>query len=398
MKVWAAAAALLLLDVTACSFGEVTDATTNGIVQGATVSFRMPNLSGSSTGDVVPSLGGSIPSKTWSSSDPGSNGAAGVFYLNWYGSPHLHSGDNPSLIVQPGWQRLFISKPGYDSRTIYHNHLMSACNVSVAQGPYSAGPYPFDSNYQNGPFWQPAQTGGQTICAGDVVSIYPSNTNYVKDADVIVDVRTLRDNVVSTTNCEGVASRCLRVSVGTANVGDGDLWLIGNSNSAGVTQRRFRRDGSTTDTALPNAVFAFHPQHHHIHLQNWTNLRLRKVTNSCSTEDTAANCPTTGVSGTKVSVCLEELGVFDSSYTPNPNRGGRTCDWNSTTGAINQGIGSGQEDIYVKELAGQLIGIDGLPSGQYWLEVEVNPANSNGQRTVLESDYNNNIARITVNL
>lgn len=213
---------------------------------------------------------------------------------------------------------------------------------------------------------------------------------------MIIDPRILNNHVV-TSSCDDLASKCLRVAVATANVGDGDLWLQGNSNLPGVFQRRFRRDGSTTAIALPNAVFQYHPAHEHIHLQNWTNLRLRKHNSTCNTENTATNCPIVGNPGQKLSFCLTETSTFDSSYSPNPNRA-KTCDWNEDTGAINQGIGSGKSDMYQLGLYGQLIGIEGLPSGTYWLEVEVNPADANGQRTIIESDYSNNISRIVVNL
>jgi hypothetical protein len=40
--------------------------------------------------------------------------------------------------------------------------------------------------------------------------------------------------------------------------------------------------------------------------------------------------------------------------------------------------------------------ITNLSSGTYWLEAEINPANSNGVRSYVESDTSNNIARAQI--
>jgi hypothetical protein len=386
IAVSAVAGAGLLLQAAGCTWGGVSDGNSNTNLGHATISYRSVDMSVSTFGS-PPTQSAAGVATTWANSDPGSGGnSQGIFYLNPYG--HLNAGDNTNDFGGFGWVRAYVSQPGYDSRVMYKNHAFGSCNIPTGQGPYSAGPYPYVTSG--------ATTSG--VCAYDSFTLYPSNVDYTLHPDVIIDERTLRDNQVATgTQCEGVASRCLRVSVGTPNVGQGDLWLQGNSNTPGVTQREYTRNGHTIDSPLPNAVFLYHPSHGHIHLQNWTNLRLRQVLPNCNTEATATNCPVVGVPGQKISFCLTELGTFDSSLTPNPVRASG-CSWDSATGAINQGIGAGREDVYSKGLADQLIGIDGLGSGTYWLEVEVNPANTNGQRTVLESDYTNNITRIQVNL
>lgn len=386
------AALALGTSATACSYGIVQDAESSAMIGGATVQFRTPTLAGTSAGDVVPTLRPAVTARSWSSTDPGVGGGAGAYYLNPYAAFRFN--DTRNVQVDPGWVRIQASRFGFDTRRIYRNHQYTRTDIPTAQGPYSAGPYPYVAA-NVGPFYPASQ---QTLGAREDIKLFRSTSNYIKNPDMIVDLRTLRDQEVST-NCEGIASRCLRVSVGTANVGDGDLWLRGNSNSTTVTQRRFRRDGSISVTTLPNAVFEFHSQHGHIHLQNWTNLRLRRIISDeqCGTESTAANCPVVGTPGRKLSFCLTETSTFDSTYTPNPNRAS-SCTFNSSTGEINQGIGSGREDVYGRSLPGQLIGIDGLPSGRYWLEVEVNPTNANGQRSILESDYSNNITRFAFSL
>jgi hypothetical protein len=368
--------------LTGCSFGVVEDPSGN-MIPGAYISYRVADLSGSTTGPVP--LGSSTWVFAWSASDPGSNGASGSFYLNPWGT--LHAGDTRAIFTGSGWTRIYSSKVGYDSRYIYHNRQFTSCGIARNQGSYSAGPYPYNDS----------GTTIDEVCSFDDITLHLSNTNYIKDPDMIVDMRTLRDNVKATGDmCEGSGSTCLRVSVGTANVGKGDLWVVGNSGDPTATkQRRFFRNGGYSETALPNAVFLYHPAHHHIHLQNWTNLRLRQFASNCNTEATAINCPVVGSPGRKISFCLMNSATFDTAYTPNQSYG---CTFDSTTGAISQGIGSGHEDVYGRSLEGQVIGTDGLAPGKYWLEVEVNPADANGQRTVIESDYSNNITRVQVTL
>jgi hypothetical protein len=378
-----------------CSYGAVVDAETLAPLGGALVVFAQPDLTGVAETDVAPTFAPPVFAVTWTQGAPGAGDAAGGYYLNPYGTPH--AGDTKAVHVAEGWNRIIVSRLNYDTRRIYRNHLYRPCTVAQAQGPYSAGSYPYVKLITGTP-----TIGFATECAADLFTLYPSTSNHVMEADMIVDKRTLNQNFVATgTSCEGVANRCLRVSVGTANVGDGDLLLIGNANHAGVVQRRFTRNGTTMDTALADAAFVFHPAHHHIHLQNWTNLRLRHVDSTCSTEDVAANCPVVGSPGTKISFCIVETGTFDSTYTPSSATrpiGTASCLAVDAAGTIIQGIGAGRMDTYHNFLAGQMIGIDGLPSGTYWLEVEVNPVNTSGQRTILESDYGNNITRVQVKL
>jgi hypothetical protein len=381
-----AVSAGFLLHASGCTWGSVGDATNTNIALGhATISYRTLDLSASGWGSPPIQTPAGFAT-TWANADPGSGNQQGLFYLNPYGT--RNPGDTTVTFAGSGWMRATVSQPGYDTRKFYVNNVFSSCDVPRAQGLYSAGPYPFNDL-------------GATIsgaCAVNAFGLYPSNVDHTLNPDMIVDIRTLRDNLVANgPDCDGLASRCLRASVGTANVGDGDLWLTGNSNSPGVTQRQFQRSGAIVDTPLPNAAFVYHPSHGHIHLQNWTNLRLRQVQPNCNTEATASNCPAVGLTGEKISYCLTESFTFDASYTPNPARA-KSCAWDSTTGAINQGIGAGMEDVYTKDLPDQLVGIDGVAPGTYWFEVEVNPPNDNGERTVNESDYTNNIARIQVKL
>lgn len=57
----------------------------------------------------------------------------------------------------------------------------------------------------------------------------------------------------------------------------------------------------------------------------------------------------------------------------------------------NQGIQRGWEDIYDPSLPCQYLDVTDVPSGTYWLEVEVNP-----ERVMTELRYDNNMARVKV--
>jgi hypothetical protein len=382
----------------ACSYGTITDAQTKQSLGGAKLRSETMSLTSAATAPVqVSSL---RTAQAWSSSMPGSNGANGSWYLNPYAT--LNADDTKNLLIPAGWTRFEVSQPGYDTRRFFRNHQYKPCTVPV-DNPYSAGSYAYNTNSD--------VTDGQ--CAPQSFALQPSNVNYPKDPDMIVDPRWLRDFVVSTTRgtpvaaadytfagntCEGVADSCVRVSVGTANVGAGDLYVTapeGQQNN--VTQHRFNRNSGVTDTVLSASFVS--DGHPHLHLANWTQIRLRAIDNTCNTQATASNCPVLPATGRKVSFCLLDSLVFDTSNdaaTYASNRGYNGCDI-VENGLITQGIGAGRMDVYGWGLVGQMVPADGL-HGKFWLEVEVNPADAQGRRTVIESDYTNNVSRIVITL
>ena len=61
--------------------------------------------------------------------------------------------------------------------------------------------------------------------------------------------------------------------------------------------------------------------------------------------------------------------------------------------SLRTGISVGWADIYDTSVPGQYIDVTGLPPGQYTLEIEVNP-----ERTLVESNYSNNIVTVPVQL
>ena len=198
--------------------------------------------------------------------------------------------------------------------------------------------------------------------------------------DIIVRESDLYDNELDTTSQPG--NTLLRLSNGTANVGDGKLYLYGTGIDNGdgtenIMQRIWRSNGSTYDRTA--GVFLFHPEHNHIHVEDWCEYSLREV------------LPGDGVGAVlaksaKTSFCIVDLAIYDSGlpgFDPSP-------EFNSCGSTI-QGLSIGWIDVYSRELAGQSIDVTGIPDGTYWLESTADPLG-----TVLEKDETNNVARIKV--
>ncbi len=200
--------------------------------------------------------------------------------------------------------------------------------------------------------------------------------------DIIVRQDDLYDHQFVTTVLP--PKTIVRFSNGTPNIGDGKLYVFGTGIDNGdgtenIMQRIYFQGGSFTDRLAGR--FVFHPSHHHIHVEDWCEYRLRQV------------LPNDGVGpivvkGQKTSFCILDLQVYDPSL-PNYNPSGQFFSCSSTT----QGLSVGWMDIYDKTLDGQSIDITGVPAGTYWLESEADPNN-----VFLERDETNNAARIKLTI
>jgi len=168
----------------------------------------------------------------------------------------------------------------------------------------------------------------------------------------------------------------MRVSTATPNTGTGPLELRGSSTEAGVSQRIYRADGSTYDRYA--GTFTFHPGHGHLHFDNWINLHLRTVLANDGVGDIVA-------SGDKTSFAIIDLTIYNGSLPGSPSGG-------VYGGGLVQGLSVGWADVYGAGLLDQWIDVTQVPSGRYWLEGIVDPANS-----ILESNESNNLARILIN-
>lgn len=193
--------------------------------------------------------------------------------------------------------------------------------------------------------------------------------------DLITNPARLADNAFVNNIVPGRLH--LRLSNGVPNIGFGEFRIVEGS-TAGETQSVFQ---SIEQTSGPNRLveagtFVFHGSHNHFHVDDWAQYRVRQV------------LPGNGVGpilfeGVKTSFCLVD--VFKFANIP----GGPTSPQFLSCSNSEQGISSGWEDIYFKDLPDQWIDVTGITPGEYWIESEVDPENR-----FLESNENNNIARI----
>lgn len=239
---------------------------------------------------------------------------------------------------------------------------------------------------------------------------------------MVVDPRILLDNqivnafgspstgtTVVADGCEALANKCLRYSVGTINVGAGDLWVVSPPQGPDplikppIYQRVYKSASGTTSFnsyTMPESVSFVQDSHPHLHYPNWTKTTFRYYNSSCSSENTATNCAVVpNVASKKLSYCLENYRApivpqVETHVSARQQWVG--CESQLTENGVTyktQGISAGYMDTYRRVLVGQMIGIDGVPAGTYWLEVEVNP-----DQYLHERDYSNNISRIKVTI
>lgn len=224
-------------------------------------------------------------------------------------------------------------------------------------------------------------TGGPFAIHVDT-TVVPPDSNTALLPDIIVRESDLYDHDVVTSIVPGRTH--LRLSNGTANIGDGSFYIYGTGVDNGdgtenIMQRVFLEDGSFYDRTA--GFFEFHPAHNHIHVQGWSTYRLMQVLPGDSVGVEVAK-------GEKTSFCILDLAIYDPGL-PNYNPSGEFFSCSSTI----QGLSVGWVDVYSKSLPDQNIDITDVPAGTYWLESEVDPGN-----WFLEKDDTNNLARIKVTL
>ena len=170
----------------------------------------------------------------------------------------------------------------------------------------------------------------------------------------------------------------LRLTTAMANIGTGVLELRGgeaHGDTQDVYQRVYNSDGSFTDVLA--GEFVYHPEHEHIHFDDFADFRLREVLPDGRVGDVVAATE-------KVSFCLLDVEQYDASGPASPHY--LSCE-------DVQGISVGWADVYDRGLPGQSIEITNILDGEYWLEVVVDPHNR-----LIESDETNNVERILITL
>jgi hypothetical protein len=187
-----------------------------------------------------------------------------------------------------------------------------------------------------------------------------------------------------------VIGNTLHFSQATPNIGLGPMQLVGGpdlgNGSQIVYQRIFQDTTLKTYIDVQAGTFTYHPEHGHIHFDDYTKYSLRQAL-----PDTDGDgIPEVGdvvAGGEKTSFCLVDGQVYDATL---PNAAPTASPYACST--IQQ-ISVGWEDIYEATTPGQQIDITGLPAGQYWLEAVVDPDNH-----LVEANKNNNSGRVLVSL
>ncbi|MBX7104648.1 MAG: FG-GAP-like repeat-containing protein [Gemmataceae bacterium] len=101
----------------------------------------------------------------------------------------------------------------------------------------------------------------------------------------------------------------------------------------------------------------------------------------------------TGVGGVVTMGEKDGFCLVDGIHTDPALPGSPAARAYKTCGAQVQGISVGWTDVYSSVLDGQSIDITGVPNGDYWLQVTVDPLNH-----VLESNETNNVTRIPITI
>lgn len=230
--------------------------------------------------------------------------------------------------------------------------------------------------------------------AGEYVATTPPTGSAESPADwlpdLIIDMESssgLRDVYID--------GSVLRFGQATPNVGHGALRIVGGADNGDGTQQVLQRiysDQVSPDTGerlyreRDAGNFSFHPEHNHIHFNEFARYALRTALPDTDS-DGVLEVGDIVRGGTKTSFCLINIEQYDTELPNFDSDGsGLGCD-------VEQEISVGWEDIYGSGTEGQEINIAGLEPGTYWLEAVVDPDDH-----FTEIDETNNIGRILVHI
>ena len=187
----------------------------------------------------------------------------------------------------------------------------------------------------------------------------------------------------------GSNPKLLNFDTTTSNYGDGPLHLVGGATDSQtgtqeVNQWVFNDDGSHAEYLA--GEFVWHPAHNHTHFGDYATYILDPVTPG--TADRIAN---------KTTFC-----IIDTTQITPPLPGSPSTAQYQFCGADYQGMSRGWGDTYNRELAGQTIDITGLPNGDYYLTMEVDPDNriqelndTNNTNTIVVRIIGNSVSILT---
>ncbi len=187
-----------------------------------------------------------------------------------------------------------------------------------------------------------------------------------------------------------ITGNLLHFGQATPNIGLGPMELRAGTDLGGGKQEVLQRIyQNTAETAFIDRVagtFTFHPEHNHIHFDDYADFSLRSVLPDANGD----GIPEMGgqvIAAEKRSFCLVDSAPFDLTL-PNADLDGSGFGCGEV-----QRISVGWEDIYDPFTSGQQIDVSGLAPGQYWLEAVVDPSNR-----LVESNENNNVGRVLITI
>jgi hypothetical protein len=173
--------------------------------------------------------------------------------------------------------------------------------------------------------------------------------------------------------------KLLLLSTTSWNSGTGPLRLRGGETVPGGKQNVYQQVRQSDGTYVEQLAgsFIFHAQHNHTHFDDYATYTLTSVNN-----------PATERAATKQTFCIIDTDALRLDLPGAPQ------DWvYGSCGADVQGMSVGWGDTYTSNLAGQEIDITGLPNGDYFLEVEIDPLDK-----IEEIDETDNKSTIRVRL
>ena len=189
---------------------------------------------------------------------------------------------------------------------------------------------------------------------------------------------------------EGHAARCLRFSLGPANVGAGPLLLRFPGNAGLVapgeaTQLVTWSDGRVTSRRA--GTFEYHKTHAHYHHSGFGRLELLKVT------DPARGTMVPAGAGPKLGYCTSDIMFADwGTFGADKDSAHSTCLDNTApvydpTAGTSMGLSPGWADIYAWEQDGNFVDFGLNPDGRYVVR-----STADALGNVLESDESDNTA------
>lgn len=164
-----------------------------------------------------------------------------------------------------------------------------------------------------------------------------------------------------------------------------------------IRQRIYRKLPGTDSLGYYDfnaGAMTFHPEHNHLHVDDWADYTLRVATS----DPDPRNWPIVGTS-VKQSYCLVNLGSCSGSPGKCRDNNGNTIltvpnnGFGFYTGCgLNQGIYPGYLDVYSQSL-NEPIALDNVCNGNYYLVSITDPLN-----IFLESDETNNVVAVPITL